>query len=736
MAEFAQPMRFPVDMDKGLTPRSQRSILRQGDAFANRVIAVLTQDDKQFDASSMTVVGTFIRPRDEARIDLEGEAKGNEVSVLLDEKCYEVPGAYTLDIMLVLGEKRRTILTICGEVERKGNGELVISGVVENLDEKIEELRALKAELEDVGADLEDVGADLEDAAAAQMAAIQKKGEETLETIPEKYADLDADVKSLKDQKANVIMDESPKAASHELHAQDGPLAVTLYGKTTETGTGDKSPDNPYVIGGVDAANIYTSGMNMFDANSATDGHVLAGSGALTENAGYFVSDYIPIGGDFTVQFSSNTDSMRIGFYDANKALIDRPYYEKSPVTLNRPDARYVRLSSKTEDKPYVQIELGDVATEYKPYSTVNLPLLPSGSPLMGNGTVDDTVENDVLSGCDKTFVIDGTLEVLSAGFNIKNGKPAFYARMPYNMGAPLPSVAFSSHMQRIGFLNTDTSTTIPVFAQHSDDKHIGIYVPGIETVADMKTYLSANPLTVFYRSTEYTPDKDLRVCEVTRKWNTVTLDGSNDETYTVGATAVDGVKRFLVGSIADCAPVNSNYDVGNIVSNLLPTAAIQYGSYAGVQSIGVDVSKRVYICIDGVADEATLRALLAEKPIKVAYQTAAGKVYMTDPLPLRKPEGIMPVTVTGSGETAVTYPRDTKDWGKNAATTMIGMAESGMTATQNYASGAFIVNKDTLTLYRATKAIAKGEAITPGTNCAATTVVEQLANLYTLLNA
>ena len=58
------------------------------------------------------------------------------------------------------------------------------------------------------------------------------------------------------------------------------------------------------------------------------------------------------------------------------------------------------------------------------------------------------------------------------------------------------------------------------------------------------------------------------------------------------------------------------------------------------------------------------------------------------------------------------------------------------MTATRNYSIGDFIVNKDDLTMYRATKAIAKGEAIAPGTNCTATTVVEQLAAIYTILNA
>lgn len=85
------------------------------------------------------------------------------------------------------------------------------------------------------------------------------------------------------------------------------------------------------------------------------------------------------------------------------------------------------------------------------------------------------------------------------------------------------------------------------------------------------------------------------------------------------------------------------------------------------------------------------------------------------------------------AGVTEVTYAADTKMYadGKDS-TAMIGTAEPGMVATKNYASGDFIVVGKSL--YKATAAIATGEAITPGTNCAATTVIEQLAAIYNLI--
>lgn len=69
---------------------------------------------------------------------------------------------------------------------------------------------------------------------------------------------IDSGISSLKDTKADAITNTSERAASHELYAQaDSPLRITLYGKTTERGTGDKSPDNPYVISGIDTATLY-----------------------------------------------------------------------------------------------------------------------------------------------------------------------------------------------------------------------------------------------------------------------------------------------------------------------------------------------------------------------------------------------------------------------------------------------------------------------------------------------
>lgn len=206
MAEFAQDMRFKVDLDSGLVPQSMRTILVQGDAYANRIVTELTRDGKPFEADGMTVVGAFMRPGDEARIDLEGAMENGEASVTLTDTCYEVSGQYTLDIILVQGEKRRTVLRIVGAVERRGNGQIVISGTLTNIDATLEEIRAAVENAEAVKNELQTFSdthiAEIEQKGQQTMTAIEQKAAQTLETIPEEYTALDAEVKSLKDTNA------------------------------------------------------------------------------------------------------------------------------------------------------------------------------------------------------------------------------------------------------------------------------------------------------------------------------------------------------------------------------------------------------------------------------------------------------------------------------------------------------------------------------------------------------
>lgn len=301
---------------------------------------------------------------------------------------------------------------------------------------------------------------------------------------------------------AYPIIDTSARAASHELHAQDGPLAVTLYGKTTETGTGDKSPDNPHTISGVETATVNAGG------------------------------------------------------------------------------------------------------------NEISMPLLPDGSPLHGNGTMDDAIENDVLSGCDKKIVLDGS-QTPGSVTALTSVVRVVYSGLAENVQPHTVMTAYAAvrYCDRLTF-ETGWATDNEHFYVQAGGQ-IAIYIKTDRLASadrdGVNAYLAANPLTVYYRSTEYTPDKDLRVCRVVRRWGVI-------------------------------------------------------DSYSG-ESVTTE-----YVSSTGALDSGAT----------VVYKLASAHIYMTDPLDLRKPTGIMPVTVTGSGETAVDYPHETKHYIDSQIAAAVALALNG----------------------------------------------------------
>lgn len=135
---------------------------------------------------------------------------------------------------------------------------------------------------------------------------------------------------------------------------------------------------------------------------------------------------------------------------------------------------------------------------------------------------------------------------------------------------------------------------------------------------------------------------------------------------------------------------------------------------------------------------EADLKAAMGD--VQIVYRKATPDTFAVDPVVLTTLKGFNAITAD-CGPIAVEYSADTQtyiDARGNAVEAgvdaIIADGEATATATRNYAAGTFFIMNGTL--YRATTAISTGETLTPGTNCAATTVAEQLEALYNLINA
>lgn len=595
----------------------------------------------------------------------------------LAEEDTTIPGTGSVELILTDGKTKiksvtyRTTLDKSPSSQEPGSTPQVHPTWWENAISKINE------ETEEAVSSID--GA-LESEKAEAKAAIAKATEDAIASIPEDYTALAGEVSSLKDHKADVIIDTSARAASHELHAQDGDMKVTLYGKTTETGTGDKSPDNPYTIRGVDVARVHAGGVNLFGKISEQT-VTLNGITAAVDKAGN-----ITVNGTAT---KNTTISLSLEnplyFSDANylEMFVTNPnngisaiVHSDSTKVFDQTLAAALRKSTFSKKgsgrcdqiKLYVgsgavlnavglQIALSNTAYlgVYEPYTAnvINPPLLPDGAPLMGNGTVDDTVENDVLIGCDKGRWLTGA----STENWVKSASGVFgLALNDYNTG----NLAYSSTHYTV------SSTPITGNQMYWMNVFYGnriAFASTLATVEEWRAHLADNPIYLAYRSTDYTPDKDLRVCKTVRNFNKITLTGTEAVVVTDNGTAT---QMFRIPLIKDT--ISPNTTAAPIYCNMYRHVLWNASPWDVDGSISYEQKKLLRIKDTRFTTAADFKAYLSDlyaagTPVEITYQLGTPETYMTDQLPLRKPTGITPVTVTGSGETAVSYPCDTKSY-------------------------------------------------------------------------
>ena len=535
-------------------------------------------------------------------------------------------------------------------------------------------------------------------AAANQMLEIDNKFQNTMKDIPETYTELDADVKSLKDTKADAIRDTSAKAVAHELHAQSGPMSVTLYGKTVETGTGEKSPENPYTISGVSKAEVQAGNKNLYGGMYLAEDIAEKVPGAVIDTTAKTVK-YSATGISGVRIFDRFKPNTRytIVLTSSERSTANRPnlavYYTdtSSPSVLvfaenagTKRQLVYHTLAGKSVkaligyNNSGVQFLLYEecgifegvlTAEDFEPYNAnvIGMPLLPDGDPLMEG----DTVENDVASGCDVAITFNS-----SSGWKARNSDVAnsFSYTLPIRADLSHRDVFRSNRMHRTfvsGIANSEYDM-ISVYGTSETGKTDTIYLrlTGLTTLADLDTYLAANPLTIYYRSSEYTPGKDIRVCRVTRKSTAVMLDGSiiPDTETVLGNCIRCSIKTGISNSdaaVGVCGEVPYKFD---------------YASDTEHVYIGPNTYAYVFIQTNrlSTANKAGVMEYLQNNPITAYIMQATTEIYYTDHHDLRKPYGIMPVTVTGSGETAVEYPHDTKHYIDSQIAAAVALALNG----------------------------------------------------------
>ena len=333
------------------------------------------------------------------------------------------------------------------------------------------------------------------------------------------------------DRYANVLTGTaSGTVASMEDVSPTGALRrAAVLGATTETGEGDKSPDNPYTLAGVQPAKVTACGRNLIPYPYASlpstvtgisfadngDGTITVNGTAADETAGrlHFLSNLLRIpAGTYTLSGcapNGSGDTWCLQVVRVINGLEDwgwlcRDFGAGITFTLTEATDIYIRIRLKKGTvinngifKP--QLEIGTAATPYEPYTgqTITLPAL---EPLYGDGTVND--EYDAVSGVEtrrwKRVVFDGTESMRCEA----HGNGQRYVSIDLDAAANKSVMPISTHYTSSAWTQDNNKVYIPnpVVMVITDSRFTTLQAARDILAAQ---YAAGTPVTVVYQLAE-----------------------------------------------------------------------------------------------------------------------------------------------------------------------------------------------------------------------------------------
>lgn len=438
--------------------------------------------------------------------------------------------------------------------------------------------------------------------------------------------------------------------------------SITAYGENAQGGT----TEAPMALTGVDS--VFVGGRNLLPKATLTetisgvtftpnpDGSVSV-SGTATSDSYYTFAHYMEralLGQTVCLSGSSQLVTVVINERTSSATFVRNVLVDRgqgaSGIVTKRKDSNVlyavlqVQSGDTVNEVVYPMLNLGKSPLPYKPYQGSVTPL-PIPRPLHKVGDVMDVCRTRVKSVYDKRIVLDGT-EDWKMGSAVGDGAPYIVCDL------------LNDHYQS----DPIVSSRIPYTSISASNKNQGIggwnrslylrYDSLFTNVEELKTYLSAHPLTVYYQSTAYDGANGLDVCLTEYQTGFVELDGTEDVVFDTYGNTQKRIRFDLDrNAIARYALKFSHGNPGD-------TPTVTGGISA---SFNRDVLNRLQIICSpdtwtalGVTDTATAKTWLAAQkaagtPIQVAYQLATPETYATDPVDFDNAAG--PLTVLTGGE-------------------------------------------------------------------------------------
>lgn len=431
--------------------------------------------------------------------------------------------------------------------------------------------------------------------------------------------------------------------------------SITAYGENAQGGT----TEAPVALTGVDSVQV--CGNNLF-VNKATEGttnngvtFTLNSDKSITVNGtntsssrsavyhtsgGIINTDIAP--GTYIISGGSAPVVVEVVIYKANG---ETEYFSSSLsfTVFNIEDGDILKRSyvlvraGQTADNVtvYPMLNVGSTALPYEPYNG-SITQLPIPRPLHKVGDVRDVCRTRVKSVYDKRIVLDGA-EDWKMGGAVGDGAPYIFCDLLNDHYQAFPII--SSRFPSTNILASNKNQGIGCW-----DRSLYLRYDSLFTnVEELKTYLSAHPLTVYYQSTAYDGTNGLDVCLMKYQTGFVELDGTENWVQATGANAGYLEAQVLKNTneshlaVSSIAPFKYQF-AGNCV--FVTNNKVTFGSALG-SAYTVDTWK-AYLAAQKAAGT----------PVQVAYHLATPEVCATDPVDFDNAAG--PLTVVTGGQVEV----------------------------------------------------------------------------------
>lgn len=171
------------------------------------------------------------------------------------------------------------------------------------------------------------------------------------------------------------------KTASGSIaHFEDGadtvPLKSSKFYITPTQASGTPTPSNPLPISGHTGLTVTRTGANLFTTEGETESSYINTYGETQNSTGWKCSGFIPVPHSTQMHFNPTTtseSSAKHAYYDASKNFIS--YINSGEQTFTTPDnCVYMRFSYRTSSTD-IQLEVGNTATAYAPYTATAYPV-------------------------------------------------------------------------------------------------------------------------------------------------------------------------------------------------------------------------------------------------------------------------------------------------------------------------------------------------------------------------